>query len=309
MHSGCMTQPLTHELTSKWRSFKKCVRITAYCLRFLRNVPRRRQFARGKLGTQVAFLTPLPRWWKHDFKPPLHTVIPPLDPVGENEARNLLFKQDQAVFLHSLKLAVDHPNRFAVDSNLLKLKPRLDEQGILRQFGRFRNAKFIFHGYRAPVILGKDSNVAKGIAFDLHAESQHVDGYQALHNTMKRKFRAIGGLVQCRNVIAECLHCAKGRARTSNQAMAPLPKSRLPQTHTRLTAFESVGMDHLGVLHVKAHNGDILKRYLLLMVCMRTRAVHIEITWDKSAPSTVMALTRFQARYGTPVGRSTRTML
>ena len=83
--------------------------------------------------------------------------------------------------------------------------------------------------------------------------------------------------------------------------MAPLPKSRLPQSHTRLTAFESVGLDHLGVLHVKAHNGDILKRYLLLVVCMRTRAVHIEITWEKSAPSTIMALTPFQARYGTPM--------
>ena len=151
----------------------------------------------GSWGRKSRFSRPFHGGGKHDFKPPLHTVIPPLDPVEKTKARNLLFKQDQVMFLHSLKLAVDHPNRFAVDSNLLQLKPRLDEQGILRQFGRFRNAKFIFQGYRAPVILGKDSNVAKGIAFDLHTESQHVDGYQALHNTMKRKFRAIGGLVQC----------------------------------------------------------------------------------------------------------------
>ena len=55
--------------------------------------------------------------------------------------------------------------------------------------------------------------------------------------------------------------------------MADLPEARFDSRH----AFSSVGLDFCGPVHVRLRRRTE-KRYILLVTCLATRAVHLELT-------------------------------
>ena len=78
--------------------------------------------------------------------------------------------------------------------------------------------------------------------------------------------------------------------------MAPLPKDRVqafdpPFTHT--------GLDYFGPVSVKVGRA-IAKRWILLLTCMATRAVHLEVVHAMDNSSLLMAIQRFIDRRGKP---------
>ncbi|XP_020619889.1 uncharacterized protein LOC110057637 [Orbicella faveolata] len=80
--------------------------------------------------------------------------------------------------------------------------------------------------------------------------------------------------------------------------MAPLPKSRLQSS---LRAFEKVGVDYGGPFLMKQGCGSTrAKRYLCLLTCLTTRAVHLEMSYSLDTDSFVIAFTWMTSRRGTP---------
>ncbi|KAK5979541.1 hypothetical protein GCK32_011489 [Trichostrongylus colubriformis] len=78
-------------------------------------------------------------------------------------------------------------------------------------------------------------------------------------------------------------------------AMGPLPAMRV----VRAKPFENAGIDYFGPL--TAREGDKTgKVYGLIITCMITRLVHIEIVMDMSTGKLLLALRRFFARRGVP---------
>ena len=61
--------------------------------------------------------------------------------------------------------------------------------------------------------------------------------------------------------------------------------------------FQHTGLDYAGPFTV---TNDDKKRYILILVCMATKAVHIELTVGMTVTDTMKALRRFCARRGTP---------
>ena len=78
--------------------------------------------------------------------------------------------------------------------------------------------------------------------------------------------------------------------------MAPLPKIRI---EVPAHPFENVGVDYFGPISVKRGRGTE-KRYGCLFTCLQTRAVHLEISFNMTTDSFIMAFTRFVGRRGKP---------
>ena len=86
-----------------------------------------------------------------------------------------------------------------------------------------------------------------------------------------------------------CMACRKRRAGPGVQIMSPLPLVRV-QSGKRL--FSAVGVDFMGPIPVK-FNRNTLKRYCCVFTCMASPASHLEVTFDLTAGSFLMALRRF----------------
>jgi hypothetical protein len=83
--------------------------------------------------------------------------------------------------------------------------------------------------------------------------------------------------------------------------MGQLPESRVTPS---IGAFLNVGMDHCGlfpsVLHKKPGAQANGKSWLLIFICLNTKAIHLEVSTDMSSTSCVAAMERCFTREGTP---------
>ncbi|KAH7708253.1 Pao retrotransposon peptidase family protein-like protein [Aphelenchoides avenae] len=103
---------------------------------------------------------------------------------------------------------------------------------------------------------------------------------------------------QCtKHVLQGCLPCRARRAQAYRlPPMAPIPRERLSGT----PAFQNIGIDYLGPVHIRRIDGSKTKIWVCLMVCMVTRAVHLELILDLTVESFIRAFRRFIARRGRP---------
>ncbi|KRZ63798.1 hypothetical protein T08_1179, partial [Trichinella sp. T8] len=74
--------------------------------------------------------------------------------------------------------------------------------------------------------------------------------------------------------------------------MATLPRDRVVEA----PAFSQVGMDFAGPLYVRVGRKTTSPRYVCLITCMVTRAVHLELVPQMTTARVLQALRRFMAR-------------
>ena len=98
-----------------------------------------------------------------------------------------------------------------------------------------------------------------------------------------------------RRALKRCKVCRKRRVRPEKPLMASLPRERLEDTRP----FNNVGIDYLGPLYVRKFRRTE-KRYVLLITCLSTRAIHLEVSYTLDTDSLLMSLRRFFSRRGTP---------
>ncbi|XP_073703910.1 meprin A subunit beta-like [Garra rufa] len=88
--------------------------------------------------------------------------------------------------------------------------------------------------------------------------------------------------------IFKCVRCRKYRRKTENQSMGDLPVDRTEPS----PPFTYVGMDCFGPIYVKDGPKE-LKRYGLILTCLCSRAIHIEVVDDLSTDAFLNALRAF----------------
>ena len=94
-------------------------------------------------------------------------------------------------------------------------------------------------------------------------------------------------------MIHECVTCRRLRAKVQEQKMADLPEDRLTPT----PPFIYCGVDYFGPWYVKEGRKE-LKRYGVLLTCLVTRAIHLEVANSLETDSYINALRRFICRRG-----------
>lgn len=101
-------------------------------------------------------------------------------------------------------------------------------------------------------------------------------------------FWIIGGSITVGKLVHKCVQCRRQRRPTEEQKMVDLPEERCEIS----APFTFCGMDSFGPFAVKNGRKEV-KRYGLIITCLSSRAVHIEMLDDLSTDSFMNALRCF----------------
>ena len=175
-------------------------------------------------------------------------------------------------------------------SSIYRLDP-FCENGVLRVGGR------LSHAYASeathPAILPSKSHVTDLIISDTHQRLGHSGRLHVLA-TMRERFWIVHGNAAVRRVLSRCAFCRRMHSRPLAQKMADLPPDRVTPD---LVPFSVTGIDLFGPFLVKRGRVTV-KRYGVIFVCQKIRAVHLEVVHSLTTHSFINALRRFTARRG-----------
>ena len=157
-------------------------------------------------------------------------------------------------------------------SNLLRLDPFLDPNGLLRVGGRLRNSTLEYQE-KHPVLLPKGHHVSKLIIRHFH-EKVHHQGRQITSRAVREAgYWAIGAHHMISSLIESCVTCKKLRGAILTQHMANLPSDRLETS----PPFSNIGFDVFGPWEIatrRLRGGAVLgsRFYLSKQSCHPHRA-------------------------------------
>ena len=136
----------------------------------------------------------------------------------------------------------------------------------------------------------------------LVAVSEHQQiGHLGVGTTIARifsRFWIIGIRKLVKSIIGKCIKCKEKFKRLSSQVMGVLPLERLKPC----PPFSAVGIDYFGSCTIK---GEVQKRargkcYGVVLVCMTSRDVHVDVSQDYSTDALLQVLRRFLSLRGWP---------
>ena len=147
---------------------------------------------------------------------------------------------------------------------------------------------------RHSIVLPRTGCLTGLIVNFWHQKSGHNAAAYVI-NELRERFYVVGQEKTVKFLIKSgCMACRNQRAMPGSQMMSPLPSVR-PKSKQRL--FTVTGVDFMGPIAVKC-NRNTLKRYCCLFTCMASRAFHLEIAYDLTTASFLLALRRFLAVRG-----------
>jgi hypothetical protein len=178
--------------------------------------------------------------------------------------------------------------RVPVASVLYKYVPFLDEDGLIRIRSRIRTSDADFD---APVVLSGRSNEVRAWLKQLHNHNGHF-GVPAMLAHVREHHWIFYLRSACRRTVACCVDCRRRLNQPIRQPEGMLPVART----TTALAFTRVGIDFMGPLIVRPRK----KRWVMLITCMVTRAVHLEVVTGLSTEQVYDAFERFMHTRGCP---------
>ena len=250
---------------TRYNSFLKLIRVTAWVMRFIRNIRKKKE--EGRLPTNNN-----------------NQNGPWLSAKELTDTRKLWIKHEQ--------LSIKNLND--VGRNL---GTYLDDDGLIRCRGRLDNANLTFNE-KYPYLL-PSGRLAQTIVYDVHTRIKHA-GVRDTLVELRQEFWIPKGRNFVRKALFDCNTCKRVNAKPYAYPEPPsLPVDRVTGT----TAFKNIGIDYAGPLHVKNIFGDdeeLYKAWISVATCTSSRGVHLDLAADASADECVEILRRFIARHGAP---------
>lgn len=179
-------------------------------------------------------------------------------------------------------------------SPLYELNPFLDNCDIIRVGGRVQKSVVLDFAEKHPILLPKDEHVSAVVIRHYHNHIHHQGRSLTLGVIRNAGFWIIGATKLVKSILHKCITCNRLRGKPAEQIMSALPADRIQPT----PPFTHVGMDCFGPFVVKERRSDI-KRWGLLLTCLYSRAVHVEILDDMTTDSLINALRCFICLRGT----------
>ena len=210
-------------------------------------------------------------------------------------------------------------NRFTVEDmqqaeefiirNSMKLTEKLMEEGKLKSLRPERNQDgFIILKSRAVEGLQKhygtsefpilsDSDPIAHLWLKKIHEEDH-GGITKVVAKSRRRFWIIRARKLAKKIIRSCYKCRLQDKMLSQQVMAPLPTSRLVMSPT----FSEISIDLFGPFEIKDTVKQRVRKKVwgLVVNCVATRAIHLDITEDYSADAFLQTFRRFVSLRGCP---------
>ncbi|XP_026471521.1 uncharacterized protein LOC113375790 [Ctenocephalides felis] len=145
-------------------------------------------------------------------------------------------------------------------------------------------------------MLPKNHLVTDLLTRSEHERLLHADTITTLAN-MRLGYWPTGGRNAIKRIIHRCVKCARFRAASTEQLMGSLPKDRV----TAYRPFQVVGVDFADPIELRSNRlimAPRIKAYICLLVCIATKAIHIELVTSLSTEAFMSALRLFIARRG-----------
>ena len=172
------------------------------------------------------------------------------------------------------------------------------EGGLIRVGGRLSHLESPFNIIH-PIVLDSKNEITQLFATYCHQISPHQGRLITMHQIRSRGVFILGGRRLVDNIIRSCVICKRLRGSPTSQVMADLPPTRLSDT----APFDHVGVDVAGPFYV--HDGKSTRRtssskkvFVLVLNCLSSRAVHLEVLAGMDTASFLNALRRFFAIRG-----------
>jgi hypothetical protein len=247
---------------TRYSSYWKLLRVTAWVLRFWENALRRDRRSGNLTASELEAAR---SYWVQAAQ-------------GESFAAELKALQE------NLPL----PER----SKIARFNPFLDE-GLIRLGGRLQFAT-LPREQRHPLLLDGQHHFTRLLILQTHIRLHHL-GVRIILAELREEFWILRARQAIKRVLYSCLPCRIAKGLPGGEIEAPLPADRV----TPLRPFAVTGIDYAGPLFVKV--GHTLKKgYIALFTCATTRAVHLELCLDLSTDKFLLALQRFTGRRGLP---------
>lgn len=131
-----------------------------------------------------------------------------------------------------------------------------------------------------------------------HRKSHH-GGIQVMMQQIRQNYWIPQLRDELKQYTRKCIECVRQQPVTQEQLMADLPADRVRPGR----AFEVSGVDFAGPFNVKYVERDgsvitLVKAWVAVFVCMKTRAVHLDVINDLQSSTFLACFQRFVARRG-----------
>lgn len=279
--------PVRWDLIDNYSNLNRLVRVTAYCQRFVKMI-NSRQSSESSAANSREQLD------QKTGKVSVFNIIP-LTTIELQQAHRFCVKSVQQIEFATDLADLKSSHEVSRKSSLIKLKPFLDDEGIIRVGGRLRNSVLPFNE-KHPVILPKGSNFTRLIISNAHSATLH-GGTQVTLSYIRKSYWIVDGRNRVRHYIRNCVTCFRYASRSSTQIMGDLPRSRIVPSRP----FLHTGIDYAGPIHIRTSKGrghKSYKGYIAVFVCFATKAVHLELVTDQTTEAFVTAYRRFTSRRG-----------
>ncbi|XP_058811251.1 uncharacterized protein LOC131676146 [Topomyia yanbarensis] len=218
-----------------------------------------------------------------------------LQTIEINEAIKVLVRiAQQETFAEDIK-AITATGQLKPSSRLKMLAPILRDN-ILRVGGRLRHAP-VAEDRKHPMILSSNHPFTELVVVHYHEKLLHA-GPQLLIAAMRERFWPLRARNAARKAVHRCVKCFRCKPTILEQLMGDLPAERVTPTYP----FLNTGVDLCGPFFYRHNNrkSPPIKSYVVIFVCLVTKAVHIDLVADLSTNAFISALKRFVARRGKP---------
>lgn len=283
------------ELVEKYSSFSRLCVVTAFIFRFLNGFHRKckcppsRQNPVYKLfDDQIEIGTGPVDHQNQTRSRTQRPGQPRLSTAEINHARNYWLRKSQQESFPEEYQKLRKGHNIAQGSRLQRLVPLMDDNLLLRITGRLNKLQDITSLETRPILLCAKNRVTHRIVEEAHRNLCH-GGAQLTSQYLRQRYwiLGIGNLVN--SVIHQCITCTRYRAATAKQLMADIPRMRLIPG----PAFESCGVDYAGPLKIKESRNVTRDAYIAVFVCMKYKAIHLELVSSLDTDSFLAALSRF----------------
>ncbi|XP_029170129.1 uncharacterized protein LOC114939860 [Nylanderia fulva] len=258
------------DLASRYSSWPRLLRITAYLYRFLYRLRSSKSASSSQAILHPEEIQKAKHYWLR---------------VMQSE----MFSVEISTLQRQLPLQKT--------SSLSTLNPYLDADGFLRIRGRLRHA-CLSETTKNPLVLRAHPLLVLIIQHHdlrtLHA------GPQLTLASLRNEFWILRSRATVRAVLYQCVQCTCERAKKPVELMGDLPEARVNRA---ARAFIHTGVDYAGPITVRTAPGrghKSQKAYIALFICLTTKAMHLELVSDYSSPTFIAAYQRFVSRRGLP---------
>ncbi|XP_067934975.1 uncharacterized protein [Watersipora subatra] len=173
-------------------------------------------------------------------------------------------------------------------SSLIKLSPFLDDKGILRIGGRLHESTVLSFEEKHPIIIPKSSHLATLIIDHCHKLAAHQGREHTLAQIRSIGFWIVNARAHVLKYLNKCVTCKRNHGKPHAPQMATLPAERLAE----VPPFTHCGLDCFGPFITKDGRKE-RKCHGLIITCMSSRAVHLELLEDMTSDCFINALRNF----------------